>query len=233
MPIVDILVSVLLFVWAMLKAWLYIFAVPFMHLDTLWIMVPIWLNWFFAEFFQEKKGTSFGNAISNGVIPFWGGIDWMRNITNSLIAGTANFSFLVFAKYLVSVLILVYGLVIVIFGIKARKFIHISGRVRVVTYILVVFTPFIYGVVDYTYIHFLSIILFFPLFYGIVELFDKITPEPKIYSEDLGKGSSEFGGDQSSSMPQMPSELPGLGSFDQPGQSNLPPEMPPGLPPGL
>ena len=36
--------------------WLRIFAAPFENPDMLWIIVPIWASWLFAEFFQEKKG---------------------------------------------------------------------------------------------------------------------------------------------------------------------------------
>src|SRR3989344_2339350 len=95
----SIIAMVSLFVWDLIKAGFHLFFISFMNKDTIWIIIPIWLSWFFAEFFQEKKGTSFGNAISNGVVPLWVGIDWMRQLTTSLIETQAKLSMLVFSKY--------------------------------------------------------------------------------------------------------------------------------------
>jgi len=174
--------SVIATLGELLKTWFYTFTVSFTNHETIWIIIPIWLSWFFAEFFQEKEGTSFGNAISNGVIPLWVGIDWLRLLTNRLVASDIEFDLLVFSEYVISVLILLYGLLIIIGGIKGKQLVHYVGRMRVVTYILAVFTPFIYGLIVPSFAYLLSIIIFFPLFYFIVELIDRITPKNRIPS---------------------------------------------------
>lgn len=179
--------SWLVFIWGLLKVWGYTLVVPFTKLDSMWIIIPIWLSWFFAEFFQEKEGTSFGNAVSNGIVPVWVGIDWVRQITTQLIDAKAEFSFLIFGKYFISALILVYGLAVVIFGIKGKSFVKYLGRIREITYVLIVFTPFIYGLIKPDYKYFLAIIIFFPVFYGVIEIIDRLTPEPTIYKEDKEK----------------------------------------------
>ncbi len=176
--------SIITTVGELLKTWVYTFTVSFTNHETIWIIIPIWLSWFFAEFFQEKQGTSFGNAISNGVIPLWVGIDWLRLLTNRLIASHIKFDLLVFSEYIISILILSYGLLIIIGGIRGKHLVHYMGRMRVVTYILAVFTPFIYGLVVPSFFYLVSIIIFFPLYYFIIELVDRVTPKPKIYDED-------------------------------------------------
>jgi len=172
------------FLWELFKTWIHTFYVSFTNGETIWIIIPIWLSWFFAEFFQEKKGTSFGNAISNGIVPLWVGIDWIRTLTSQLVEKKTVFGFIVFGKYLISVIVLIYGLFIIINGIKGRSFVRYIGRIREVTYVLAIFTPFVYGEIEPSYRYFLSFVLFFPLFYFLVELMDRLIPTPQAYEED-------------------------------------------------
>lgn len=182
------------FLWSLFLAWGSLFIAPFKQPELLWIIVPIWLSWFFAEFFQEKKSTSFGNAISNGVIPFWVGIDWTRFLVNGLIDGTMKLSFSLFLKFFLCLVVFAYGLTIIIQGIRGKEFIRYFGRIREVTYVLVMFSPIIYGAITLSWKTLLAIILFFPLFYFIIELIDHLVPNPAILKEEegLGEASSPF-----------------------------------------
>ena len=190
MPFTDALLAGLSFFWDLLKTWLYTLGVSFANLSTVWIITPIWISWFFAEFFQEKEGTSFGNAISNGVVPLWVGIDWIRQITGQLMQSGITFSALVFGKYLISAIVIIYGFTIIVGGIQGKEFIRYLGRIREITYVLVVFTPFIYGIIEPNYFYFISIIIFFPAFYWIIEVVDRMTPEPEVLKKDREAESS-------------------------------------------
>ncbi len=190
MSVMGILSSIGIFLWELFKSWVMAFAASFTSMETIWIIVPIWLSWFFAEFFQEKKGTSFGNAISNGVVPFWVGIDWIRHLTNLLLDSKIKFSWLVLGKYSLSILVIAYGLFIIIYGIKTKSIVRFLGRIREVTYVLALFTPFIYGLIQPSWQYFLSALLFFPIFYFAIELIDRYTPEPKGLAEDLKEESA-------------------------------------------
>src|SRR3989338_6318778 len=158
---------------------LYVAVVPFTHKDTIWIIVPIWLSWVFAEFFQEKEGTSFGNAISNGVVPLWVGIDWVRQLTAQI--SQSKFTLLFFGKYAISSLVLIYGFIIIISGINGKEFVKYFGRIREVTYVLAALTPFIYGLIKPSFKYFFAIILFFIPFYILVEVIDRMIPEPEAF----------------------------------------------------
>lgn len=184
MSLWSVIAVIFSFFLSLLQTWLYAFYVSFTNSETIWIIIPIWLSWFFTEFFQEKEGTSFGDAISNGVVPFWVGIDWMRQLTLQVTSNEISLSSLVFVKYAISILILAYGFTIIAFGIKGKDFIKYFGRIREVTYILAVLTPFIYGLIIPNYKYFLSIIIFFPIFYFIIEFIDRLTPEPVIYKKE-------------------------------------------------
>ncbi|MFC1690626.1 hypothetical protein ACFL0W_00470 [Nanoarchaeota archaeon] len=191
----SIILSILGWIWVLFKDWIVIFIAPAKNWHMIWIIVPIWLTWFFAEFFQEKKGTSFGNAISNGGIAMWVGIDWTRYLVNSIIAKELVFNLNTFLKFLFALLVLSYGFMVIIYGIKTKKFIHYAGRIRTVSYFLLMFSPIIYGVLDINLYNIAAIFIFFPLFYGVIELIDKYTPNPKTYdAEDRDEGINRDSG---------------------------------------
>jgi len=193
MAFLDIITTALLFIWELFKIWLGIFVSPLKNLEMLWIIIPIWLNWVFAEFFQEKKGTSLGNAISNGGVLIWVGIDWIRYVVRLLTAGTLKFGALTFVKFLLAFVVLGIGSLIVIEGIKTKRFVHFVGRVRETTYILVMVSPIMYGVISLSWKVAVSIIVFAPVFYYFIELMDRYLPSPKAYEtkEETGCGKRE------------------------------------------
>ena len=180
----GILYSAILSVWNLFLHWISIFAAPVKEPEMFWILIPIWINWFFTEFFQEKYGTSFGNAVSNGAIAILASVDWTRYMYRLIVDGIiTRFSFGVFLKFFVSVSVFIYGVYVIVLGVRTNKLVYFIGKIRWVTYILVMFTPIVYNVIKIELNTILAIILFFPLYYWIIEIFDRITPEPKVYNK--------------------------------------------------
>jgi hypothetical protein len=177
---------------AFFLTWIDIFIAPFRNLDMLWIIIPIYLNWFFAELFQEKKGTSFGNAISNGVVVLWVGIDWIRTLFKMVEADILAINSDFWLKIGIAACSLFYGLTVIIWGNQVKKVIHYIGRIRVITYILLMFTPLFYEPELFTTSTYIAILVFAPLFYFIVYLIDWAIPDPKVYAEDEGKPTDNF-----------------------------------------
>jgi len=168
----------------LLFKWLSIFAAPFRNFELLWITIPIYLSWAFTEFYQEKKGTSFGNAISNGFVPVWVGIDWSKTTYVMLQTKAIKMNSVFITKMIFAALLLMYGLAVMIMGVNTKKMTHFVGRIRVVTYVCIMCTPIFYGVIPLDFSVLFSIILFFPLFYYFIELVDYVVPDPKAYKED-------------------------------------------------
>ncbi len=179
----GILLSIFSSLWSLFLHWLSIFAAPVQEPEMFWILVPIWINWFFTEFFMEKHGTSFGNAVSNGVMPILASVDWTRYLYRLLADNAIRFTFVVFLKFLLTAVVFGYGAFVIVAGIKIRKIVFFIGRIRWITYVLVMVTPIIYNVIRFDFQTFLAIVLFFPLYYWIIEFFDRITPEPRVYNE--------------------------------------------------
>lgn len=161
--------------------WLSIFAAPVKQPEMFWILIPVWFNWFFVEFFVEKHGTSFGNAIGNGVVPVLASIDWTRYLYRLLSEGAVSLTFGIFIKFIISAAVFSYGTFVIFSGINVRKIVFYIGRIRWITYILVMFTPIIYNVIRFDFRTMIAILLFFPLYWWAIELFDTIVPEPRVY----------------------------------------------------
>lgn len=205
-PVLNVIWMFLIWIWQFLLVWLGIFGAYFRTFDLLWIGIPVFLSWFFAEFFQEKRGTSLGNAISNGVIPLWVGVDWARNLFSMLEIKEIALGFYFFLKLFLAVLMFSYGLWIIIEGIKAKRVTRFMGRVRVVTYFALVFTPIFYGKIDPSWQVFLVIFLFFLPFYYLIELIDTITPNPQSIEEEAKMEKIEYGSEASETLLQMGQE---------------------------
>ncbi len=196
------------------KDWLSLFMAPVHNWDMLWILIPVYLGWAFTEFYQEKKGTSYGNAVSNGIIVLWVGVDWTRNTFN--LAMSAGFSNLLLTKFFISALMFAYGLLIIVHAMGARASSFYIGKIRLVSYIIIMFTPLFYDVVHLTFSVLFAIIVFFPIYYLVIELIDMVIPDPKALTEDIGKGKSEF---ENIDRPIAPYQQQ-YGSYPQYGQYN-------------
>lgn len=181
-----------LYLWDLFKLWLHtIFTTPFQTADMLWILVPVWLAWFFAEFFQEKTKTSLGNAISNAVVVLWGSIDCARQTVHLIVTGTiANWGN-IFARFSLITVILLYGIMIIILGLKGNPIIRYIGRIREVTYVFAMFVPIFYGAIPFSIKHIIAAVVFFPLFYYAVEFIDRYTPNPKAIVMDVEEEKKE------------------------------------------
>ncbi|MFH1399330.1 MAG: hypothetical protein ABIG95_04435 [Candidatus Woesearchaeota archaeon] len=122
----------------------------------------------------------------------WVAIDWSRMIVSQLTDKQIKFGANTLLKLAISFVIFIYGLIIIIEGIRAKKYIRYIGRIREVTYVLVIFTPIIYGVVDLNLQIIIAMALFFPLFYYVIELIDKLLPDSPAIMQDEGQVNTQF-----------------------------------------
>ena len=178
------------FLWELVKTWFGLFAAPFLNTEMLWIIIPVYLNWIFADFFQEKRGTSLGNAISNGVVGLWASLDWVRTSVR-LYQSTGISGWHVVGNIAGSLAVFAYGLWIVHDGIKGKKIVHYIGRIRVVTYVLLMITPLVYNSDMNVGMAVVAMILFSPLFYFFGEAVEHFLPDPISIREEDEKSARE------------------------------------------
>ncbi len=178
------------------STWLNLFTTPFVkgNSEVLWIIVPVYISWLLAEYYQEKVGTRIGNAISNGFVGLWVGIDWARRLAGEFVL-TAAFA----GKSFITLVMFVYGLLIIYKGMKGKKIAMLIGRVKEVSYLMIVFSPIVYGLVPLSWNVVMGIVLFFPLIYFLTEIIDKMLPsppdEPAVKTETLPKNDEQPAGD--------------------------------------
>src|SRR3989338_3090386 len=141
----DLLSFSLSYIWLLTDRWLQFIVAPFRNFDLLWLAVPVWLNCMLNEYFQERKGTSYGNAIANGFVMFWVGLDFSRTIIGNFFRkGFAAVSSL---HVVMTLVILIYGSLVMYEAIKGRRIAHLIGRIREVTYFYIVSIGVIYNAV--------------------------------------------------------------------------------------
>jgi len=226
MAIQEILLQIVYRFWDILSA-------PIKNPDMLWILVPIYLNWIFTDYYQERKGTGFGNAITNGVVTLWVGVDWIRQAIKD---ATVNITLI--SKIGISVFFIIYGLIIMIASAKAKKIAHYIGRIREVSFVAIVLTPIFYGIIPIDFTTLFAILIFFPIWYGIAEAVNRLLPAPKgEENADTAIGGMQMSDLSSAGMPpagmQMPStpqNYPPQGYQQGYGQQGYPqqnfPQMP-------
>jgi len=152
-------------------------------------LVPIYVNWLATDYFQERRITSLGNAATNGFMGLWVGIDWLRT-TQLRYSANPNIT-LLFGKILISLLFLGYAIFVIRESLEGRRIAHVIGRVREVSYLAIVVTPIMYGVVPFNTTTLIAILLCFPLFYGFIEFLEYfILPAPgtEIAAEEEKEG---------------------------------------------
>ena len=202
-------------VFELLGMWGSLFAAPLKDFNMLWIIIPLYLNWIFTEFYQEKKGTSFGNAISNGVTLLWVGADWGKTTVAAFTSGAIGLDATFAVKLAVALMTLAYGLLIIILGIRVQKVGHYLGRIRVVTYFALMLTPIFYGAVQPELLTITAILLFLPVFYLIVEVIDRLAPTPKAFEDENMPGAG-MGASSDFSMPSLGAGTSGAGGGAMP-----------------
>jgi hypothetical protein len=201
-----------------------IFSAPFSNLDMLWILVPVWISWFFAEFFQEKIGTSMGNAISNATIVLWAAIDCARQTIKLMALGAFTSGWDVFARFFLITSFFIYGIIVVVLGWRGNALIKRIGRIRIMTYLFAMFVPVFYNEIPLTFNHVLAAIMFFPLFYYAIELFDRLTPDPvaiKLDEDEILEESHKGAGAEKQASAQPPTSFPPAQQY-QPSPASRP-----------
>jgi len=114
-----------------------------------------------------------GNAITNGAVAVWVSIDWLRHLTNNF----EGFSWVTLVNFLICLLMLAFGIFIIVKGIKGKSYIHIIARIREISYLQLMFSLLIYGVITLSLKFILVVLIFTPVFYFVFELIDRYTPD--------------------------------------------------------
>ncbi|MCG2868972.1 MAG: hypothetical protein L7H07_02785 [Candidatus Nanopusillus sp.] len=160
-----------------------IFISTLTNVEIIWVTYPVYITWFAMEFLVERKELRYSHSLANSIIFSWVSIDWLRHLYLDNELNDYN-------KLIITLFFLFLSLFILIASIKRKKIAKIFGKTGFFSYFQIMFTPLIYGIIEFNYIDFLSIIIFFPLIYITVYVIDKLLPE--FIEEEEEKFKEEF-----------------------------------------
>jgi len=155
---------------SLFQAFLKIFISTLTNIEIIWITYPVYITWFAMEFLVERKEIKYSHSLANSIIFSWVSIDWLRDLYLNNELNDYN-------KLIITLFFLFLSLFILIASIKRKKIAKLLGKTGFFSYFQIMFTPFIYGIIEFNYINFLSVIIFFPLIYIAVYVIDKLLPE--------------------------------------------------------
>jgi len=161
-----------------------IFISTLTNVEIIWVTYPVYITWFAMEFLVERKELRYSHSLANSIIFSWVSIDWLRHLYLDNELNDYN-------KLIITLFFLFLSLFILIASIKRKKIAKILGKTGFFSYFQIMFTPLIYGIIEFNYIDFLSIIIFFPLIYITVYVIDKLLPEFVEEEEKLEEENEE------------------------------------------
>ena len=155
---------------SLFQAFSTIFISTLTNVEIIWVTYPVYIAWFTIEFLIEREGLKYQHSLANSIIFSWVSIDWLRHLYLHHELNDYN-------KLIITLFFLFLSLFILIAAIKRKRIAKILGKTGFFSYFQIMFTPLIYGIIEFNYIDFLSIIIFFPLIYITVYVIDKLLPE--------------------------------------------------------
>jgi len=172
--IIMILTTVLNYTVILLTEIIKLVFAPLNDFDVLWTLIPVYITFLIIEYLQNTDETeSFSNPVINGFTSVWVGMSWIKY----LIQNPVDLTIYLVMRWFLALMIVIYGLLIVIWALKENDLVHYIGRVREVTYIVVMLTPIFYGFVELTFLTLLAMILFFPIYWLTLDYLLKKLPK--------------------------------------------------------
>jgi len=151
------------------------------------VLIPVYLNWFASDYFQERERTEFRNAITNGILGCWVGVEWIR--VSLVVHNAEPNTLLLTGKIIISLVMFAYAILVIKESAGGKSIAHIIGRAREISFLAIMITPIIYNVVPLEWITILAIILLLPMIYGVVEFVEfTILPEPAFLKKQERQG---------------------------------------------
>ena len=174
---------------SLFQAFLKIFISTLTNIEIIWITYPVYITWFAMEFLVERNEIRYSHSLANSIIFSWVSIDWLRHLYLDNELNDYN-------KLIITLFFLFLSIFILIASIKKKKIAKILGKTGFFSYFQIMFTPFIYGTIEFNYINFLSVIIFFPIIYLTVYIIDKLVPdfveeEEKKFEEENEENNEE------------------------------------------
>lgn len=139
------------------------------------IVISLYINGIIVDKYQEERITQIGNAMSNGVTIMLTLIAWIP-----IIFLNSSNDLLVLGKLLFALFIFFYGFTIFLGGFFNQEYSIKYGKIRFITFILILFTlMFNFDNLFNFFFLLISIFIIFPIYYYLTTIELSVFPEPK------------------------------------------------------
>jgi len=155
---------------SLFQAFSTIFISTLTNVEIIWVTYPVYIVWFSMELFVERIRFTYGHSLANSIISSWISVDWLRHIY--LHHELDNYN-----KLILTIFFLSLSIFILITSLKRKKIAKILGRTTSLAYFEIMFTPFIYGIIELNLINFLAVIIFYPLIYFAMYVINRLVPK--------------------------------------------------------
>ncbi len=148
-----------------------IISAPVFSFEVLWTLIPVYIAWVISELTFRTSRNTFESAFSNGLSGLWVGLSWSRYLIEQGIVLES------FIKTMLSVFMIFYGLSVMIEAAMARKAAKVWGNNREFSFLAILLTPFIYGLLEFNLVTLLAGITLFMLFCLLFIILRQVVPE--------------------------------------------------------
>ncbi len=159
------------FVKEIFKRFLIIILAPLYEFEVIWSLIPVYLTWFITDILAERKGVDPTSAVQNGFTALWIGMDWMHQLTRK---GISSIELSSMPYFVFPIFMILWGCIAIYAGLWRKWYMGFIARIREVSYAQIVLTPIIYKLVPLDFLSIISVIVFFPLMYGVMEAINRI-----------------------------------------------------------
>ena len=140
------------------QTFLLILKTPFQDVEMIWGIVPLYFGWFCNELTPSK--ASFRTAVQTGFTFTWAGAQWLYQYRQS--SREISVDALLAVNMVVTLLVLVFGVLAFISGIRKRfpKHFQFLGHTRFAAYFMVAMFPMQSHALRWSWDHLVTILLF-------------------------------------------------------------------------
>jgi hypothetical protein len=140
--------------WTILKT-------PFLHLDLVWGIVPIYFGWLLNETTSAK--ASFRTALQTGFSLVWAAAQWLWQYPGQQPWKAAtSVKALLAVNVIVTLLVLAFGLVALVSGLRKKfpRYGKFLGHSRFAAYFAIVIFPMQARALEWSWDHLIAILIF-------------------------------------------------------------------------
>jgi hypothetical protein len=134
---------------------------PFLSLDRVWLgIIPLYVSMVLGEIYINK--VSYGNAVGNGFLMLWAGLNWAVQLANSSAFSYMFSTSTKIIAWTVTGACLSIAIYTIVLGLrkKDKDLAAILGHTRFSSYFLIMLYPMQAGLVRWSWLYLVTIMAF-------------------------------------------------------------------------